>query len=97
MPLALLHLYITQKTRQGFVQKKGSNITKQKYATVNVEIKKAKGSPAEEKPKSKKEESGLLNPISETLGEIWDWVETQGTALRDKPHTIEIPEGKSPL
>ncbi|QYS89564.1 glycoside hydrolase family 19 protein [Flavobacterium davisii] len=59
-------------------------------------IKKAKGSPAEEKPKSKKEESGLLNPISETLGEIWDWVETQGTALRDKPHTIEIPEGKSP-
>ncbi|QYS89555.1 peptidoglycan-binding domain-containing protein [Flavobacterium davisii] len=59
-------------------------------------IKKAKGSPAEEKPKSKKEESGLLTPISETLGEIWDWVETQGTALRDKPHTIEIPEGKSP-
>ncbi|MFK7050604.1 hypothetical protein V3Q77_11965, partial [Flavobacterium davisii] len=44
----------------------------------------------------KKEESGLLNPISEALGEIWDWVETQGTALRDKPHTIEIPEGKSP-
>ncbi|QYS88669.1 hypothetical protein [Flavobacterium davisii] len=70
--------------------------TENKPPSQSTGIKKAKGSPAEEKPKSKKEESGLLNPISETLGEIWDWVEPQETALRDKPHTIEIPEGKSP-
>ncbi|QYS88827.1 hypothetical protein [Flavobacterium davisii] len=76
--------------------KKRKQYYKTKICNSKRRNKKAKGSPAEEKPKSKKEESGLLNPISETLGEIWDWVETQGTALRDKPHTIEIPEGKSP-
>ncbi len=58
--------------------------------------KKAKGSPAEHKPRSKKEEKGVFRSISETIDEIWDWAETQGTAQRDKPHTIEIPEGKSP-
>ncbi|MET2997081.1 hypothetical protein ABXT01_14340, partial [Flavobacterium columnare] len=55
-----------------------------------------KGSPAEHKPRSKKEEKGVFRSISETIDEIWDWAETQGTAQRDKPHTIEIPEGKSP-
>ncbi|OWP86573.1 hypothetical protein BWK60_08180, partial [Flavobacterium covae] len=59
-------------------------------------IKKAKGSPAEHKPRSKKEEKGVFGSISETIDEIWDWAETQGIAQRDKPHTIEIPEGKSP-
>ncbi|MFK7004746.1 hypothetical protein, partial [Flavobacterium covae] len=44
----------------------------------------------------KKEEKGVFRSISETIDEIWDWAETQGIAQRDKPHTIEIPEGKSP-
>ncbi|MCH4829850.1 DUF5675 family protein [Flavobacterium columnare] len=58
--------------------------------------KKSKDFPAEHKPRSKKEEKGVFRSISETIDEIWDWAETQGTAQRDKPHTIEIPEGKSP-
>ncbi|QYS92013.1 hypothetical protein JJC04_05165 [Flavobacterium covae] len=89
------HRYITLERRQGFVQKK-ERYYKTKTDNLKRRNKKAKGSPAEHNPRSKKEEKGVFRSISETIDEIWDWAETQGTAQRDKPHTIEIPEGKSP-
>ncbi|OWP86565.1 hypothetical protein BWK60_08140 [Flavobacterium covae] len=91
---SLPHWYITLKRRQGFVRKK-----KRYYKTNTHNLKhrkKSKDFPAEHKPRSKKEEKGVFRSISETIDEIWDWAETQGTAQRDKPHTIETPEGKSP-
>jgi len=57
---------------------------------------KAKGSPAETKPASKKEEKGIGDRIAEIGKELWDWFETQGTVIKDKLPTIEKPEGKSP-
>ncbi|MET3047492.1 hypothetical protein [Flavobacterium covae] len=94
LPFSLPHRYITLKRRQGFVRKK-----KRYYKTNTHNLKhrkKSKDFPAEHKPRSKKEEKGVFGSISETIDEIWDWAETQGIAQRDKPHTIEIPEGKSP-
>ncbi|MEB3801367.1 hypothetical protein INQ45_09960 [Flavobacterium columnare] len=88
--------YKTKKHTTSNVEIKNPSPTENKKPSQPTAIKKAKGSPAEHKPRSKKEEKGVFRSISETIDEIWDWAETQGTAQRDKPHTIEIPEGKSP-
>ncbi|WP_444671229.1 DUF5675 family protein [Flavobacterium columnare] len=88
--------YKTKKHTTSNVEIKNPSPTENKKPSQPTAIKKAKGSPAEHKPRSKKEEKGVFGSISETIDEIWDWAETQGTAQRDKPHTIEIPEGKSP-
>ncbi|QYS87351.1 hypothetical protein JJC03_05440 [Flavobacterium oreochromis] len=61
------------------------------------QIKKAKGSPAEQKPASKKEEKGLLSSLSDGFSEMWDWAESFGKAKRDKPHTVQISKEKSPV
>jgi hypothetical protein len=47
-------------------------------------ISKAKGSPAEQKPKSKKEEKGIGEKIAEAGKELWDWLEAKGTAKKDQ-------------
>ncbi|MCH4829843.1 hypothetical protein [Flavobacterium columnare] len=88
--------YKTKKHTTSNVEVKNPSPTENKKPSQPTAIKKAKGSPAEHKPRSKKEEKGVFGSISETIDEIWDWAETQGIAQRDKPHTIEIPEGKSP-
>jgi predicted chitinase len=46
------------------------------------EIPKAKGSPAEQKPKSKKEEKGIIETIKGWL--LWDHAETKGTAKQSQ-------------
>ena len=48
------------------------------------EIPKAKGSPAEQKPKSKKEEKGIGEKIAEAGKELWDWLEKKGTAKQSQ-------------
>ncbi|MEC3875464.1 hypothetical protein [Chryseobacterium salviniae] len=83
-----------------------------KHATDNVEVNnpfpqtpksktssipaKAKGSPAEQKPKSKKEEKGILESIADQFLELWDWSESKGTIQKDQPPTLPKPEGRSP-
>ncbi|MCU7618766.1 peptidoglycan DD-metalloendopeptidase family protein [Chryseobacterium sp. PBS4-4] len=57
---------------------------------------KAKGSPAEQKPPSKKEEKGIGEILGEKIGELWDWWESKGTATKEKTPTVQKPEGKSP-
>lgn len=57
---------------------------------------KAKGSPAESKPKSKKEEKGILDKIEEKWDELWDWWETPGTIKKEQLPTQQKPEGRSP-
>lgn len=59
-------------------------------------ISKAKGSPAEQKPKSKKEEKGILESVAEKGKELWDWLESKGTATKEKTPTVQKPDGKSP-
>ena len=56
---------------------------------------KAKGSPAESKPASKKEEKGIMETISDKAGELWDYAESVGTAIKDKLPTFSLPDGKS--
>lgn len=56
---------------------------------------KAKGSPAESKPKSKKEEKGILDKIEEKWDELWDWWETPGTIKKEQQPTVQKPEGRS--
>jgi hypothetical protein len=56
---------------------------------------KAKGSPAEQKPESKKEERGIVASIAELGKELWDWWESKGTATKNKQPTVQQPEGKS--
>ncbi|WP_336689651.1 MULTISPECIES: peptidoglycan-binding domain-containing protein [unclassified Chryseobacterium] len=58
-------------------------------------IPKAKGSPAEQKPPSKKEEKGIGERIIETGKELWDWWESKGTATKEKTPTAQTPDGKS--
>ena len=58
---------------------------------------KAKGSPAEQKPRSKKEEKGLLNTAWEMVGELWDFSESKGTAKKDKQPTPQKPTGNKPV
>ncbi|MEC3875469.1 hypothetical protein, partial [Chryseobacterium salviniae] len=83
-----------------------------KHATDNVEVNnpfpqtpksktssipaKAKGSPAEQKPKSKKEEKGILESIADQFLELWDWSESKGTIKKNQPPTLPKPEGRSP-
>ena len=55
----------------------------------------AKGSPAESKPKSKKEEKGILDKIEEKWDELWDWWETPGTIKKEQQPTVQKPEGRS--
>ena len=61
---------------------------------------KAKDSPAASKPASKKEEKGIWDSFTESVskkgGELWDWGESLGTAIKDKMPTFSVPEGKSP-
>jgi muramidase (phage lysozyme) len=56
---------------------------------------KAKGSPAEQKPKSRKEEKGILDVITGQLTDLWDWQESMGTITKDKAPTVRKPEGRS--
>ena len=56
---------------------------------------KAKGSPAENKPKSKKEEKGILDKLEEKWDELWDWWETPGTIKKEQLPTLQKPEGRS--
>ncbi|MEC5172779.1 N-acetylmuramidase domain-containing protein [Chryseobacterium nepalense] len=60
-------------------------------------VSKAKGSPAEQKPKSKKEERGILENIDDQFRELWDWSESKGTIKKDQRPTIRKPEGRSPV
>ncbi len=60
---------------------------------------KAPGSPAASKPASQKEESGILDAITESVrnkwNELWDWAESKGTVKPDKKPTQQKPEGKT--
>jgi len=59
-------------------------------------ISKAKGSPAEQKPKSKKEEKGIVESVGEKGKEPWDWWEATGTINKEQQPTVQNPKGKSP-
>lgn len=83
-----------------------------KHATDNVNVKnpfpqksgssnpapktKAPNSPASQKPPSKKEEAGILDAISDKVGELWDWWESPGIATKDRKPTVQKQSGKSP-
>jgi len=60
---------------------------------------KAPGSPAASKPASQKEESGIIDAITESVrnkwNELWDWAESKGTVKPDKKATPPKPEGKT--
>ncbi|MDQ1163154.1 murein DD-endopeptidase MepM/ murein hydrolase activator NlpD [Chryseobacterium sp. SORGH_AS 447] len=60
---------------------------------------KAAGSPAAAKPASQKEESGIIDSITESVrnkwNELWDWAESKGTVKPDKKATSPKPEGKT--
>lgn len=58
-------------------------------------IPKAKGSPAEQKPKSKREEKGILDAVTGKLTDLWDWKESKGTVTKDKAPMVQKPEGRS--
>lgn len=62
---------------------------------------KAQGSPAAAKPASQKEEKGIWDSITETVtqrgGELWDWAESVGTAIKDKLPTLPTFGDKSPV
>jgi muramidase (phage lysozyme) len=58
-------------------------------------IPKAKGSPAEQKPASQKEEKGIIDTAIDNMKELWDWGESKGTATKEKSPTILKPEGRS--
>lgn len=58
-------------------------------------IPKAKGSPAEQKPASQKEEKGIIDTAIDKMKELWDWGESKGTATKEKSPTILKPEGRS--
>lgn len=45
---------------------------------------KAKGSPAEQKPPSKKEEKGIMESIANQFLELWDWSESKGRKKKQK-------------
>lgn len=68
---------------------------KAKSKSDNKSIPKAKGSPAENKPNSKKEESGISKIVTDIKKELWDWYEIKGTATKEKPPTVEKSDGKS--
>ncbi|WP_294322640.1 glycosyl hydrolase 108 family protein, partial [uncultured Chryseobacterium sp.] len=68
-------------------------------ATAQKAPAKAPGSSAASKPASQKEESGILDAITESLrnkwNELWDWAESKGTVKPDKKATPAKPEGKT--
>ena len=70
--------------------------TKATTSTKPADIPKAKGSPAEIKPISKKEEKRIGDRITEAGKELWDWWESKGTATKDKAPTVQKLDGKSP-
>lgn len=61
-------------------------------------IPKAKDSPAESRPPSKKEEKGILERLEDWWDsfELWDWEESQGTVKKDQEPTVQKPDGRSP-
>lgn len=68
------------------------------------EIPKAKGSPAESKPKSKKEEAGIFDKAMAGINsaidaiknsELWDWGEAKGTIKKEQPATQTLRDGKA--
>lgn len=68
-----------------------------------LEQPKAKGSAAEQKGASKKEEKGIIESVKEKVSgivtqvgkELIDFVEQKGTVKKDKEPTVQKPEGKS--
>ncbi|WP_411811289.1 M23 family metallopeptidase [Chryseobacterium scophthalmum] len=62
-------------------------------------VPKAKGSPAAAKPASKKEERGILENVRDWWKDfdLWDWGESSGTIKKDKPPTVQKPDGRSPV
>jgi lysozyme family protein len=56
---------------------------------------KAAGSPAAQKPQSKKEEKGIMDKAAEWWDELWDWAESKGTVKPDKKPAPQKPEGKT--
>ncbi|WP_048511188.1 glycoside hydrolase family 19 protein [Chryseobacterium sp. FH2] len=74
-------------------QQETKNPTQEKPKTTP----KAKNSPAEQKPKSKKEEKGIMEPISKKWDELWDWAESKGTATEDKQPTKSTTTGNKPV
>jgi len=61
-------------------------------------VPKAKGSPAASKPASKKEEVGILENVRDWWEDfdLWDWGESSGTIKKEKPPTVQKPDGRSP-
>ncbi|MCY0970395.1 hypothetical protein [Chryseobacterium wangxinyae] len=86
------HATENENIKNPFPQIPKPHTTPAKSAT----IPKAKGSPAENKPASKKEEKSIGEKIGEIGKELWDWWETPGTIKKDKKPTQQEPEGKSP-
>lgn len=62
-------------------------------------VPKANGSPAAQKPPSRKEEKGIMDSMTESvrnkLNELWDWVESNGTVKPDQKPTAQKPDGKT--
>ncbi|KQT25983.1 hypothetical protein ASG22_04625 [Chryseobacterium sp. Leaf405] len=56
---------------------------------------KAVGSPAAQKPQSKKEEKGIMEQASEWFGQLWDWGESKGTVKPGQKPAAKKPEGKT--
>lgn len=56
---------------------------------------KVKGSPAEQKGKSKKEEKGILDNIEKKWDELWDYVETKGSIKKEHKPIVKKPEGRT--
>ncbi len=56
---------------------------------------KANGSPASQKPQSRKEEKGIIDKAVEWWDELWDWGESKGTVKPEKKPAVQKPEGKT--
>lgn len=56
---------------------------------------KANGSPAAQKPQSKKEEKGIMDKAADWWNEIWDWGESKGTVKPGQKPAVQKPEGKT--
>jgi hypothetical protein len=56
---------------------------------------KANGSPAAQKPQSKKEEKGIMDKAAEWWNELWDWGESKGTVKPEQKPAAQKPEGKT--
>jgi len=58
---------------------------------------KANGSPAAQKPPSRKEEKGIVDTVTDWWNnlELWDWGESRGTVKPDQKPTAQKPDGKT--